>query len=106
MTNRSVWRVLAGSMDGEINLEIFARNTSGRTTCDDLSMKETTPTMKKLIIVTPLLAVATALLTSCTTVVEKPVPATTTTTQTTVRKAPAPVSTTTQESTTIRSGGY
>ena len=62
--------------------------------------------MKKLIIVTPLLAVATALLTSCTTVVEKPVaPTTTTTSSTTIRKAPAPTTQQTTESTTIRSSG-
>jgi len=62
------------------------------------AVKETIPTMKKLIILTPLLAVALAL-TSCTTVVEKPAP-TTTTTSTTVKKSTVPV--TQQETTTTR----
>jgi hypothetical protein len=62
--------------------------------------KETTSTMKKLIIVTPLLAVA-LFLTSCTTVVEKPVTPTTTTTSTTVKKSTVPSTT----ETTVRSSG-
>jgi len=57
--------------------------------------------MKKLIILMPVLAVALAL-TSCTTVVEKPVPATTTTSTTTVKKSTVP----TTETTTTRATGY
>src|SRR5205085_147123 len=59
-----------------------------------IAFEGTTPTMKKLIIVTPLFAVA-MLLNSCTTVVEKPVPTTTTTTQSTVKKSTVPVQETT-----------
>jgi hypothetical protein len=83
--------------------KIFARNTSGRETCAELAVKETIPTMKKLIILTPLLAVALAL-TSCTTVVEKPAPTTTTTTTSTTKKAVTP--STTQETTVRSSGNY
>ena len=59
--------------------------------------------MKKLIILTPLLAIAAMTLTSCTTV-ETPAPTTTTTTTHTesVRRAPG----TTVEQTTTRAGGY
>src|ERR1700681_1823497 len=64
-------------------------------------LEGTTPTMKKLIILTPLLAFAAVLLTSCTTVVEKPAPTTTTTTHSeTIKRAP-----TTSTETTVRSSG-
>jgi hypothetical protein len=69
-------------------------------------LEGTTPTMKKLIILTPLLAFAAVALTSCTTVVEKPAPATTTTTtHSETKRVPAPATSTTE--TTVRSsGGY
>jgi len=63
--------------------------------------------MKKLIILTPLLAFAAVALTSCTTVVDTPAPATTTTTTSSeVKRVPAPASTSTTETTVRQSGGY
>jgi hypothetical protein len=66
-------------------------------------LEGTIPTMKKLTNLIPLLAVAALLLTSCTTVVEKPAPTTTTTTThtETVKRVPAPAPV---EQTTTRSG--
>lgn len=60
--------------------------------------------MKKLIILAPVLAVFATFLTSCTTVVHEPTPATSTTTvhETAVTR---PAATTTQ-TTTTRAGGY
>src|SRR5438034_8839617 len=69
-------------------------------------LEGTTPTMKKFIILTPLLAVAAMLLASCTTVVEKPAPTTTTTTTHTESVKRMPSTSVEQQTTTRASGNY
>ncbi|MDQ6861973.1 MAG: hypothetical protein M3032_12565 [Verrucomicrobiota bacterium] len=61
--------------------------------------------MKKLIILAPVLALFASVLTSCTTVVHEPVPATTSTTVHETTAVSRPAATTTQ-TTTTRAGGY
>ena len=75
--------------------------TFAEATCDESLLVVSIQLMKKLIILTPVLCGIALTLSSCTTVVEQPVPAATTTTthETTVARPAATQTTTTRSST-------
>jgi hypothetical protein len=83
---------------------IFALNTSGDATCDELFVEETIHAMKKAIIFGSALSILALMLVSCS---SEPQSTTTTTRQTTVTTAPPqPVGQTTTTTTHQMGGSY